>query len=524
MIIHRWVKGQLVSWLALIALLSFAASVWGVAHDPSASFYLAPMRAWELALGSLLALNAFPQLRHRLGLELAGSIGLASIAWSVFSFTSATPFPGASALLPAGGAALVIYSGNSRDTAVGKVLGIRPLVFIGLISYSLYLWHWPLLVFVEAWSAYELTTTQKCAIILLAFSLATLSWKFIESPFRKPAGIIQRTALFGGVATATTCFVMFGLSGSFSHGWPGRFPRTVLELAAATDDFEFPNGLRVVANAPGGIYEINSKSNEAAEATLFFGDFHAEQYAPRVVSLVSKNSEMYNKVIFATYGSCAPIPNVFTGWNELGSTPRWARSESCEDVKKYAFSLIKDAKINTVVIAAAWNGYFLMKKTKNKRDDCTYNCNYYAVRNSRRFQFIGGAGAQVALENLENFIESIPKTIRVILILDNPADINFDPMYIIRKNRMFGYRPLNREAITKKNSDQEWVANQLKGISVRQHIEYVDPSKWYCQNSYCAIFSRGAPIYLDDNHLTASFVRNDAVDIDDLITASAFRR
>jgi peptidoglycan/LPS O-acetylase OafA/YrhL len=312
LIIHRWLKGQYIVWLAPIAVLSFAASVWGVVHDPTATFYLAPTRAWELALGSLLALDAFPQLRQRLWRELVGLLGLVLIAWGVFAFTYTTPFPGTNALFPAGGAALVIYSGNGCETTIGKVLGLRPLVFIGLISYSLYLWHWPLLVFAQVWNIDELTAGQKGVIVVLSFLLAVLSWRFVELPFRRPAGVVRRIPLFGGAAAAITCFTLFGLFGYFSDGWPSRFPSRVRTIAAAIDDWDFPKGLSVVANAPDGIYEINTKSNKA---TLFFGDSHAMQYSPRVVSLVSKNPETYNNIIFAVYSACPPIPNVFTGWN-----------------------------------------------------------------------------------------------------------------------------------------------------------------------------------------------------------------
>ncbi len=247
-IIHHWLKGRYIAWLVPIAVLSFAASVWGVAHEPSATFYLAPTRAWELALGSLLALDAFPQLQQRLWLELAGLLGLVLVAWGVFAFTYTTPFPGTNALFPAVGAALVIYSGRGCETTIGKVLGLRPLVFIGLISYSLYLWHWPLLVFAQVWYVDELTAAEKGIIVILSFILAVLSWRFVELPFRRPAGVVRRMPLFGGAAAAITCFALFGLFGYLSQGWPSRFPSRVRTIAAAIDDWEFPNGLSIVVS------------------------------------------------------------------------------------------------------------------------------------------------------------------------------------------------------------------------------------------------------------------------------------
>ena len=122
-VIHRWLKGRWVAWLAPLAILSFALSVWGVGHKPAATFYLAPTRAWELLLGSLLALEAFPRLPNRLLMEVLAVIGLGLIAWAVFSLSATSPFPGLNALYPCLGAALVIYSGQASPTYTRTLLG-----------------------------------------------------------------------------------------------------------------------------------------------------------------------------------------------------------------------------------------------------------------------------------------------------------------------------------------------------------------------------------------------------------------
>ena len=115
-VIHRWLKGRWVAWLAPLAILSFALSVWGVGHKPGAAFYLAPTRAWELLLGSLLALEAFPRLPSRLLMEVLAAAGLGLIAWGVVGLSATSPFPGLNALYPCLGAALVIYSGQATPT------------------------------------------------------------------------------------------------------------------------------------------------------------------------------------------------------------------------------------------------------------------------------------------------------------------------------------------------------------------------------------------------------------------------
>src|SRR5271170_3095038 len=135
-----------------IFVLSFAFAVWGVIHAPSAAFYLLPGRAWELMLGALLALHAVPFIERRWIREALAVTGIALIAIAVFGYSKDTPFPGAAALLPCLGAALVIYSSVPGITSASAVLSLPPLVFVGRISYSLYLWHWPLYVFARYFS------------------------------------------------------------------------------------------------------------------------------------------------------------------------------------------------------------------------------------------------------------------------------------------------------------------------------------------------------------------------------------
>src|SRR5262249_35408336 len=143
-------RRALLSLMAIGFLASLALSIHGVARHPSYAFYLPPTRAWELLLGSIVAfappparLAGRPRVR-----DLASAAGLAMIVVPAFAYTPRTPFPGLAALPPCLGTALLIWSNGRGEggapTLVGRVLSWRPVVFVGLISYSLYLWHWPL--------------------------------------------------------------------------------------------------------------------------------------------------------------------------------------------------------------------------------------------------------------------------------------------------------------------------------------------------------------------------------------------
>jgi peptidoglycan/LPS O-acetylase OafA/YrhL len=164
---------------------SFAASVWMVAvHAPNA-FYLMQFRAWELLMGSLLAIGAVPALISQRLAEILAAAGVALILGSVMLLKETTPFPGLAAAPACLGTALVLYAGMDHITLTGRALSLPPIRFVGLISYSLYLWHWPVLVFFRAFREPH-GAVEKLLLIGLSMALATVSWRFVERPFRRP--------------------------------------------------------------------------------------------------------------------------------------------------------------------------------------------------------------------------------------------------------------------------------------------------------------------------------------------------
>ncbi len=183
---YRRKDAMLVLIIAAATLLSFAVAVWATSHKPVAAFYWLPSRAWELMLGSLLALGAVKPARRQWHAEAAAFIGVAFIVAAIFGYSRTTPFPGLSALLPTLGAAGILYAGlDGRATVAGRGLSLLPFHFVGLISYSLYLWHWPLIVFNKIYFGEETSPAVVAGVILASFVLATLSWRYVEGPFRK---------------------------------------------------------------------------------------------------------------------------------------------------------------------------------------------------------------------------------------------------------------------------------------------------------------------------------------------------
>lgn len=219
----------------LAALVSFGLSIYGVGHSPMAAFYLLPTRAWELMVGSLLAFGLFPIL----GRKLAGweaLAGLALILAPVFLYTAATPFPGLMALPPVLGAALIIHSGlggpaEGRAAFVTRLLSSPPLRFIGLISYSLYLVHWPMVVFMKYYY-FEIDLYQRIFIVVSSILLAVLSWKFVEQPARRGYRKLPRPRLFVATGVCIALVALTGWTAYDTKGFPWRVPADVQLLAS----------------------------------------------------------------------------------------------------------------------------------------------------------------------------------------------------------------------------------------------------------------------------------------------------
>jgi len=206
----RWIVGSLV----LIFVISLAEAQWLSATHPSFAFYMLPTRGWELLIGVFIAFyysrNNF--IKHNHIIEQLGSLfGLLLIAYSIFTYNNQTPFPSIYALVPTLGAALIIIFATHK-TVVGKLLGLKPLVAIGLISYSAYLWHQPMFAFVRARSFDEPSTYLMTVLAVLSFAFAFLSWKYVERPFRNKHRI-SRNRLFTYGALCSALFISLGSYG-----------------------------------------------------------------------------------------------------------------------------------------------------------------------------------------------------------------------------------------------------------------------------------------------------------------------
>jgi peptidoglycan/LPS O-acetylase OafA/YrhL len=217
LLVWRAARPGLAAVIAALGAASLYQSVTRV-HD-TAAVYLLTTRGWELAIGALIALPAggTALTGRRVLRDVAAAAGAVMVLYAVFVFTEETPFPGAAALIPTAGTALILLCG-APDTVTGRLLASRPLVDIGLISYSAYLWHQPLLAFARQARPEGLTTGSLVALAAASLVVAYGSWRFVEQPFRRP-DLVSRRQMFGLAVTGSLAFAALGIAGTRSDGF-----------------------------------------------------------------------------------------------------------------------------------------------------------------------------------------------------------------------------------------------------------------------------------------------------------------
>jgi len=209
--------------LTVALLLSLGLSCYGVLIHPEATYYLLPTRAWELLAGCLLALQgqsfpiSLPQARW------LSNLGLLGIILPAFTYTSQTPFPGWNAIPPVVGTVCLIFAtGQFPELSIGRLLSWKPLVGLGLISYSFYLWHWPVIVYFNL-RFRNLVGVYSGVPLVLSLGLAILSWWLVETPVRRSAWWASRRRLVYGALAGNLLVIAMGQSFIHTDGWISRY-------------------------------------------------------------------------------------------------------------------------------------------------------------------------------------------------------------------------------------------------------------------------------------------------------------
>lgn len=296
-------------------VVSFLLAELGSRAAPDATFYLLHTRAWELGAGSLCAF-----VLHRRGPLANGylaSAGLVAVLTAATLYNKTVPFPSMYALLPVVGTALIIlYAGPS--TAVGKLLSLRGMVAIGLVSYSAYLWHQPLFAFARIRSLTAPSEALMIGLSLASLGLAYLSWRYIEQPFRSKSGMLlpARRQVFAASLMASLAFCV---AGGFAVWRDGDVLRADAEKMRQLDDRIAINpGLHMDCTADFTLSE-NCRTSPSPEV-LLWGDSFAMHLAQ---GLLASDPDM--KLQQHTKSQCAPLLGISLNPSEMGYREQWAR-------------------------------------------------------------------------------------------------------------------------------------------------------------------------------------------------------
>jgi peptidoglycan/LPS O-acetylase OafA/YrhL len=493
--ISRFLRGRQVPVLRLLALVSLVSCIVEVRISPIAAFYLAPFRAWELLSGALLALRkpaAPPTARIR---RLAAGFGLMLIAAADLLLNNASPYPGELTLLPCIGTGLVLYAACDRRSAVGWLLGSRVLRRIGLWSYSLYLYHWPLLVLAQYYAFDPLSVPMRCALLAATFLLGGLSWRYVEQPFRVPRALLGRRALYA--VAALSALALIGLTFLVHRTTdPSRY--------SGLDRIRFPTDTADQARCRGNSPEEKGRrtcklGDPAAPVTaILWGDSHALALLPAIDSAFAQHHEA---AMFAQHGGCPPllgasvrdpVPGQSTAMLPWVDAAKLGRSAICRQHNEAVLDWIVQHRVPTVILAGHWVAYssdrFLVRLTDSASPD------------NRSLQ----DNAAVFSRGLERLLAVLQSGhVRVFLVEDVPQNAVNVP-YALASARRFDLRRDFRISETTNDAQQRSANLIFAGAQARYGLRILRPQDILCAGGRCAIASGEAPLYLDNEHLSAT--------------------
>jgi peptidoglycan/LPS O-acetylase OafA/YrhL len=478
-----------VSFGRMIAFLFAASFLTNIAlslTDVTSDFYLPASRFWELLTGAALAwrletITMGARLRSTLSL-----VGLTAILTSALLFTPEMRFPGWWALIPVAGAAAIIAAGPNVFLN-RTLLANRPVVSIGLISYPLYLWHWPLIAFSYVIRGKPPTSLMAFGLVVASLLLAWATYRLVEQPIRFGPNRMRRTlAVCIALATIGAC----GFVAWLTNGIPQRFPASINfhKINAATLDSTYAatSGMTVLESNSRRDYPLVSRIGHGDRTVVFIGNSAMLHYGPRVQQL-SDEGRLKAVIYFITAPGCQPVPRIFDPTEFV----------ECDAILKKLAELVQRKKVDTIILGAS----YVAKKGA------------HIVRGSEKVQLEGHAGGRAFYANLEDYIRELQHSARVYLVLGAPYSITrFNPHHMIER-RITGLQidrnsdvsiPVRDLRAINATNDQG-----LRSIASRTGASVLDPFPDICDevDTCSPFFENGEPKFVDGAHLRPSFVR-----------------
>jgi peptidoglycan/LPS O-acetylase OafA/YrhL len=495
LLVQRFLGRRFVLVVSLLCLVSFVANVALVGEHQSAAFYLLPFRAWELGIGSMLAIGAVPAIKNKNVAHACGAAGIVMILLAVFMFTSHTTFPGMAAALPCVGTALILHAGVLGQGVAFSILSREPLVFIGKISYSLYLWHWPIVVFTKQLAHGELTPALQAFICISSIALATLSWRFVEQPVRHPTKGPSRRTLFIAAGAATALWLGFGALVHKTRGLPQRLSPEAQAFAVAAEDFApQPKNCPLFLNTP-ELCVLGAKDKPLS--FLMWGDSHAGIF----VNSVEEPAEKAGKAgLFSGVMSCPPLIGLSKDDNAVDD----ATDARCTTTNERVLEVLKaHDEIKNVLLVGRW-AYYASGEGYGQESHATLEL--WRTGGQRTGRSDNRSVFEAAFAETLTTLTSMGKDVYVLEQVPELASYKAShlAMALVLNEDEALVRGMTEQARQSVDERQQSAAAVLAKFASNPKVHVLRTHDQFCNGDTCSALKDGVPRYFDNNHVTTA--------------------
>lgn len=500
--------------LAVLVVLSVVSL--GIAHvwaetKPNAAFYLLTTRGWEILVGAFAAFyfNKRPRSSPAGPLEeVLGFCGLALIASAVFLFDKTTPFPSLFTLVPTVGALLIILFAHD-GTITNHLLRVRVLVGIGLISYSAYLWHQPLLAFARHRSVVEPSIQLLSVLCVLTIPIAYLSWRFVEQPFRD-RNRFDRNTVFASSGVLAVAFLAFGMWGHASKGFPARVDDEIKGILKYADDRN-PDTLKCSSSAAHGYLAPDEACTLGAENNVIgvlMGDSHSNALA---YALGEDLKESGVGVHHMWYSNCPPV----TGLYRVDKTA----NNECDRYNTEAFERLEnDPALKYVILAARFTLYYEGNRFSNGEGGVETGDPFFvdgvAFKGATRTE--AQRKATVSKAYVAGIKALLNRNKKVVLVYPIP-EMGWDVPSYAAKQMLLGDGGEVSTSYARYRERNRAVFEIFDSLGEQDGLVRIYPHKVFCDSfvtDRCAATVDGKSLYYDDDHLSnygASYITGNIV-------------
>jgi peptidoglycan/LPS O-acetylase OafA/YrhL len=483
-----------------LLFLSFTLNIWLHTDSRVADFYSPLTRAWELLAGGALALYQSKKSPSHFddfisnNKPFLSAFGLVLLATGFLFITKERHFPGYWAILPTAGTLFLIYAG--KESPINKyLLSNRVLVWFGLISFPLYLWHWPLLSFARIFSdGDDPSRLIRIGALVLSIALAWLTKNIVEQPIRFGQHGKSKSIVL------TVLMLLVGTLGYLTYinnGFPNRLKNLPVSIELAK--LEIPAGFKSIIVNDWPFYQ---KKSDKKQTSLFIGDSNALHLYPRVDELINRSPKDTNSAIFSFAVGCLPIPET----NYIDA------SRGCSALMLQSLKFIEShPEIQKVILSGNWYEHL------------SGNGHYFNDGHARHPISLNSTGYKLALETLGQYIKKLQRLGKeVYFVLNIPIGAELHPKHLIQRSILdFPHVLSIREGGLSYQSlmgRYGQIRTDLINMANKNGAILIDPEKSLCTENLCSSVDRfGAPIYLDSTHLHPTYTRQHADFIDQTV-------